>query len=94
MALATIANIYHCVAAALNPNIWVELVSTQAMIADVQSRMGCTLGFAPQTEFFSSLVLSRRDTVFPTPFEWDNPISLYHSLRRRRLARLPSGHPS
>ena len=94
MALAAIANIYHCVVAALNPNVWVELVSTHAMIADVPSRMRSTKGQAPRTELFLKLGLLERAAVFPTPIEWENPIGLYHSLRRRRLARLPSGHPS
>ena len=44
MALAAIANIYHCVVAALNPNTWVELASSNAMIADVPSRMRSTAG--------------------------------------------------
>jgi hypothetical protein len=94
MALAGIANVYHCVVAALNPNVWVELVSTDAMIADVPSRMRSTAGPAPRTQDFLSLGLLERDAVFPTETEWDDPIRLYHSLRRRRLARLPSGHPS
>ena len=87
-------NVYHCVVAALNPNVWVELVSTDAMIADVPSRMRSTAGPAPRTQDFLSLGLLERDAVFPTETEWDDPIRLYHSLRRRRLARLPSGHPS
>jgi hypothetical protein len=94
MALAAIANIYHCVVAALNPNTWVELASSNAMIADVPSRMRSTAGPAPGTALFLSLGLLERAAVFPTPTEWDDPICLYHSLRRRRLARLPSGHPS
>jgi hypothetical protein len=85
--LNTVANVYHLVAAALGVDSWAEWCASEAMMADMPSRLDTP---HKHHDEFHSLQLAERLAVFPTPDEWDNPIPFYFSLRRKFGSRLTS----
>lgn len=87
ISLNEVANIYHLIAAALGIDVWVEWCASEAMIADMPSRLDSA---HKHHEKFKSLKLAEREAVFPTPKEWDDPISFYFSLRRKFGSKLIS----
>ena len=79
---ARLAGIFHCLAAALEANVWFEYVASKANLADLPSRDDFELLRSPEfrAEWF--------ELEWPELAAWDGELSgLFESLRKRSRGR-------